>query len=460
MFGKIGQHDAPVAGVWLCIVVSALGCASTQSTRRHEALTAELARTRSVAGAAESKPNHPSGTGRLERSELIREVLKRNPSIESARQAWRAALSRYSQAGALDDPMLEYEFAPLSIASSDVKYGQTITLSQRFPWPGKLDLAGEIALAEAEAARDDYRSARLELALMASILFDQYYAVARSLELNAQHRALVQDIQRAAEAQYETGRGSQQDPIQAAIELAYVDRQKIALDAKRAVLVAQMNGLMHRPPESPLPPPPAELDLPPLEPTNSAQLQRQALAQRPELKARRSELRAREVSRELADRESYPDFGVMASYSSMWEMPEHQWMLGFSVNLPIQLGRRKAAVAASEARIAEVEAKLMGQSDEIRVEVEEARQRVLEAAAVVRLYRERLMPAARAQIEAARAAYVTGNGMFQSLIEAERSLRSVELEYQEALAALGQARAQLLRTLGRIPGLPEEGEAP
>src|SRR5690606_38917199 len=166
---------------------------------------------------------------------------------------------------------------------------------------------------------------------MASILFDQYYAVARSLELNAQHRALVQDIQRAAEAQYETGRGSQQDPIQAAIELAYVDRQKIALDAKRAVLVAQMKGLMHRPPESPLPPPPAELDLPPLEPTNSAQLQRQALAQRPELKARRSELRAREVSRELADRESYPDFGVMASYSSMWEMPEHQWMLGFSV---------------------------------------------------------------------------------------------------------------------------------
>jgi outer membrane protein, heavy metal efflux system len=460
MFQKIYEGDTPVGWCWLSVAAFVLGCASAQATRRHDALRSDLADAGRIADDAAPAPADASSANRLERAELIREVLKRNPSIESARQAWRAALSRYSQERALEDPMLEYAFAPLSIASSSVRYGQTITLSQKFPWPGKLELAGEIALAEAEAARDDYQSARLELALMASLLFDEYYAVARSLELNAQHRVLVEDIQRAAEAQYETGRGSQQDPIQAEIELAYVDRQKIMLDTRRAVIVAQMNGLMHRRPQAPLPAPPEELDLPAFEEASSERLQEQALANRPELKARRSELRAREVARELADRQSYPDFGVMASYSSMWEMPEHQWMLGFSVNLPIQLGRRKAAVEASEARITEVETKLLGQSDEIRVQVEESRQRVLEAAEVVRLYRERLMPAARAQIEAARASYVTGNGMFQSLIEAERSLRNVELEYQEALATLGQNRAQLLRTLGRIPGLPAEGEAP
>jgi outer membrane protein TolC len=150
----------------------------------------------------------------------------------------------------------------------------------------------------------------------------------------------------------------------------------------------------------------------------------------------------------------------MASYNSMWAMPEHQWMVGVSLNLPIQLGRREGAVEASEARIAQVQAELSGMTDEIRVEVEQARQRLIEAGHVVHLYRERLLPAARAQIEAARAGYVTGSSTFQGLIDAERSLRNVELDYQEALAALGERRAQLVRTLGRIPGLPETGERP
>ncbi len=441
------------------VVLSLFGCASSQVAKHNEGLRAELAS--SAPRASErARGADLSSADRLDRARLIRAVLERNPSVESARQAWRAALAEHSQRSALDDPRLEYSFAPLSIISSDVKYGQTITLSQKLPWPGKLSLAGEVAVAEAEAARDDYETTRLELALMASLLFDQYYAVERSLELNAQHHDLVEDIKRAAEAQYETGRVPQQEPLGAEIELALVERQRLGLEARRAVVVAQINGLLHRHPETSVPPPPAELDLPELNVASSQKLQQQALAQRPELGARRSQLRARQAARKLADRESYPDIGVMASYSSMWAMPEHRWMLGFSVNLPVQLGRREAAVEQSEARIAQVKAQLSELGDKIRVEVEQARQRVIEARQVVDLYKKRLLPTVRAQIEAASAAYVTGNASFQSLIDAERSLRNIELDYQEALAKLGQERAELLRTLGRIPGNSEEGARP
>lgn len=454
MFQTIARKRAPLCGCWPGAFLGLLACAGTQAGR-HDELRAELRRAAppsANAGAGSRAPaSELSVQGRLTRAALVRAVLENNPNIEAARQGWRAALAQYSQRGALPDPMLEYSFAPLSIASNDVSYGHSITLSQRFPWPGKLSLAQEVALAEAEAAQDDYQSTRLELALMASLLFDQYYAVARSLELNAQHRQLVDEIKRAAEAQYETGRGSQQDPIQAEMELGYVERQKIELNARRASIIAQLNGLMHRPPQAPLPPPPEELDLPALEVSGSAELQKEALANRPELSARRAELRAREKGRELAERDYYPDFGVMASYSSMWAMPEHQWMLGVSVDLPLQRANRKGAVEESEARIQQVQALLRGQRSEIRAEVEQARQEVLEAGQVLVLYRERLLPAARAQIEAARASYVTGNGSFQSLIDAERSLRNVELEYQQALAALGQKRARLVRTLGQLP---------
>ena len=55
------------------------------------------------------------GQAYLYREGLIQAVLSRNPSIESARQAWEAAVYRYPQVIALDDPMMAYAFAPESI---------------------------------------------------------------------------------------------------------------------------------------------------------------------------------------------------------------------------------------------------------------------------------------------------------------------------------------------------------
>src|SRR3954464_1664972 len=40
----------------------------------------------------------------LDRPAYVRAVLDRNPTLESARQGWRAALSRVRQSGTLEDP--------------------------------------------------------------------------------------------------------------------------------------------------------------------------------------------------------------------------------------------------------------------------------------------------------------------------------------------------------------------
>lgn len=170
------------------------GCATAQA-RRYDALSAELRREGGRhAGANGGESLDMGELTRLDRAALIRAVLASNPSAEAARQGWRAALAQYPQSSALPDPMVEYSLAPLSIGSSNVSFGQVIGINQRFPWPGKLALEGEVALAEAEAAREGYDATRQRLALMASMLFDQYYAVQRSLDLNEEHRRLAEDI--------------------------------------------------------------------------------------------------------------------------------------------------------------------------------------------------------------------------------------------------------------------------
>jgi outer membrane protein TolC len=443
----------------LAFCISA-ACASPQAAR-YVQLTSAF-RATAPANAESRRSNAPlfDGSLPLQRSAFVRAVLDRNPSLEAARQAWRASLAQYPETSALDDPMLEYSFAPLSIGSSHMDYGQTVTLSQRFPWPGKIALRGDVALAEAEATREDFESARRSLAVMAATSFVEYYAVERSLEVNDAHRRLVEELKRASEGQYAAGEATQREPLQAEVELALIAREQLALEARKSVLVAQMNGLLHRAPESPLPPPPPQLEAALQEVGSSETLRAQALEARPELRAARAQLRARQAAIELAERGYYPDFGVMVSYSSMWAAAEHRWMAGLGITLPLQRGSRHAAVDGAEAMLAGGRAGLESDHDEVAVEVERRRQEIIEAQRTVRLYVDRLLPATRAQIEVARIGYSTGRTPFQEMLEAERTLRTAELGHQEALARLGRTWAELDRAVGRIPGIERAGDTP
>lgn len=351
--------------------------------------------------------------------------------------------------------MLSYSVAPLSIVGTE-RFGQVVELSQQLPFPGKRGLRGDMALAEAAAMREDMEELRLRLALMASTLFDDLFIVQRSLAINEEHLRLLEQLKKSAEAQYVAGRASQQDPLQAEVELSEVLRERVMLESERERLRAELNGLLHRPPLARLPPPPDSLAMPPGDPGPGEALQEEALRQRPELEGLRARLGGGEAAVRLAQREYYPDFRVMGSYNSMWMETPHQFMAGVSINVPLDFGKRKAAVQEAEAKLARLRTEEKHLINDIRVQVEQACARVVEARRVVDLFRERILPAARDQVAAARAGFESGKNSFQVLIDAQRNLRSVELRSQIALADVQRRQAELDRAIGRIPGLPRE----
>jgi outer membrane protein TolC len=394
----------------------------------------------------------------LDPERLVRTVLERNPTVESARLAWEAALNREPQASALDDPVVSYSLGPRTIGHSRTRYGNVVGIAQRFPFPGKLRLRGAIARAGADAAGEDYETTRRDLALVASVLFADYYALERSLETNAQHRSLVESLKESAVAGYVAGRSSQQDPIQAEVELALLLRDQLNLESRRDVVVAQINGLLHRSPDLPLPPPPEGLPrragpIPP-----SALLREEALASRPELKVIQARVAGADAALSLAHREYLPDFALSTSYNSMWNNTRHRFMVGASIEVPLQLGRRRAAVAEASVRRKRLDREYERNEDRIAVEVAESRRRAVESRDIVELYRNTLLPASRDRAVAAQSGFETGRNSFLVLIEAERDLRNVELELHEATATLHRRFAELERAVGRIPGLSTQGE--
>ena len=436
------------------VLLALVATACTQTIHhRYETSSEDWRRSEAFAPAVDAGDQLFEGAPFLERGALVRLVLERSPNARAALHAWRAALARYPQVTSFDDPMLGAGLAPRSVGSDTVDDGYRLDLAQKLPFPGKLRLRGETALGEAEAASHDHTAVRLRLATMASLVFDDYAFAARSLEINDLHVALLEEFQRIATVRYEAGEASQQDPIQAEVELTHALHREVVLQTALRVTADQINALLHRSPALPLPPVPTGTVAPQEAHRAPDELVADALENSPDLLAADARVAAEQARVDLAWREYFPDFTVTGAYDRVWQEEDLQPFVGLQMNVPLQLGRRKAAVDEAEARLEQARSQRLAVEDDVRLAVHSGADRLAEARHIAHLFRDRLLPAARDQVAAARSGFETGRNSFLALIDAQRNLLDVELSHADALADVGRRRAELDRAVGRIPGL-------
>lgn len=389
----------------------------------------------------------------LERTSFVRCVLAANPSVEAASRGFNAATARVRQAGPLPDPVIDVRVAPLSIGSREARLGYEVSVSQELPWFGKRGLERDAATAEADASRSDLERIRRDLALTAALLYDDYYVAARALEINAHHAELMRAMRDAAAAQLEIGRGSAQDALRAEAELAHLEHDSLVLASERDVIAAQMNELLHRAPETALPAPVATIAVHSDLPESPSRLEQEARSNRPEVRAAERRVRAEQTKAERAARDAYPSVTFSTSYNSMWDMPEHRWMVGVGMSLPLQTERRAAAADEANAMSAAFASEAARASDRVTTETFVAERRLREAGHVLELFDLRLLPLAHRQVDAARAAFTTSQTALSELISLEKSLRDVELERERAAADVDRRQAELEHAVGRLAGV-------
>lgn len=444
----------------ICLALIALtagaGCATSGPQLAHyRAQTVELGRAQAAA-ASDSEADPLAGTRELSRRDLVSRVLSRNPGIEASRATWQAALARYPQAISLPDASFGYVVRPRSLSSSKVDPAHDFELSQPIPFPGKLGLRGEMALALADAAGAGLEAERVRLAALASMSFDEYWLAHRALETNAQHLTWLKEWQTAALARYAAGTGPQLDVLAAETELAMLLHSEIEISANRRIAAERINLLLHRPQAFPLPAPPRALEPVSGHDLDTGVLIEQALARRPELRAREAETRANEAAVALAEREFLPDFKLQGGYQGAMQETPLRPFVGIEFNLPIQLGRRRAALDEANALLARGRSRSRGLEDRVRFEVTSAVEGMLEAQHLLELSRERLLPVAHDRVGSAHAAFQTGQVGFLELVDAERALRAAEFGEHEAEASLSRRHAELARALGETSMSGEE----
>lgn len=386
-----------------------------------------------------------AGRAELSLDILVIEVQSRNPSLQAASAAWRAAVERYPQAVSLDDPMFGYMISPTGVGM-DNGGGWMAQASQQIPWPGKRGLKGCAAVAEADVMQGDIGDTRLRLAEAARMAFFSYYLASRQAEVNDSTRNFVNQIREIAANKYQVGQVMQQDVLQADVELADLATRTAELNRDRQIATARINTLLHRPADYPLPPPPRNvplpMQLPPVE-----YLQQVAEQARPDLYAQLARIRAEEANLALAQKEYYPDVNLVGKYDGF--MPQDMRpQVGMDINLPIRGQRRNAAVREASHRVAQRRAEYQDRQDQVRYEVQAAHTQAVQAAEVIRLYRDRTLPAAQRSLESAQANYTTGGLDFLRLLDAQRQLNNQRERYYASLAEYHRRLAELERAVG------------
>lgn len=393
-----------------------------------------------------------AGMAELSEAVLVDEVLSRNPTVTQMVAAAQAAAARYPQVTSLEDPRLGAIVGPASIGSRDVNFAYRFEISQAIPFPGKLGLRGQVAAGEASASAAEVDDTRLKLTEAARGAFADYYLAARAVEINEENLKLLREFRENALNRYKTAQGEQQDVLQAEVTIARQQERASLLERLRRVAQARINTLLNQAADESLPPPPKLLAstsaLPP-----AAELRELAISRRPDIAAIRARTAADEATLALMQKEYYPDFEAMAAYDAFWQPSERDLrpMLGVRVNLPVQIGRRDAAVTEAQSKLAQRRAELARLVAQIGLEVQEAYEQVRETERSLKLYEETALPKARENVRLARAAYATGKVQFLNLIDAQRNLIELQDREFELRAEALRRRAALDRAAGAKP---------
>lgn len=400
-----------------------------------------------------------STNGLLVLDQVIREVLTSNPSLKAAQANWEAMKQRVPQARAWEDLHSEFDTVAGRFVSipPDSFTDQKLMVEQAVPVSGKNRLRGDAAEAEAAVAFSELRRRELDVSAKARMNFYRLANANEQLRIVDANLELLRQFARISRKKYEAGTSPQSDVLTAETEASKLEESRFDLLRQISDAESQLNVLMNRPAQSPLPRP-GELSLVTVH-FQLGQLQSLALDRRPEILAARMKQEAAKAKLAAAKREWVPDpsLRVEASRYNDASQVASEVMAGVAINIP-WLNRKKYRAAIEEARQMEISAKYEQESAEKETLglVREALNKAETLHHHVELFRDRILVLAHQNASATRQSYETDKTSFLNLIDAQRTLQEVEGMYWNHLAEYLSALAELESVVGADPTLTAE----
>jgi outer membrane protein TolC len=379
----------------------------------------------------------------------LAEATARNPELVALRQQFEAVRGLPVQERFLGPPMLEAQIWgwPITTANPVRTDMYMFTVEQEIPGRGKRAARTLVAERDAELTRQ-------QIAIRANQLLGElrqaYVELFFTREAFAQYTRqakLLDDVAETATLRYAAGEGAQHHTIVALVEVANLEKERIAATARAQAAEARLNTLMGRP---------ASQAVEPLAPVVAAvspdDVEARALGRHPDVALVAAEVAREEAELERLRGDRRPDFVVGGGYMLI-PGEAGSWTARAGItwpNAPWARGRLTAAIEAQSKRVEAVKARSAVISAQLRQAVREGVVRLNAAERHMRLIESTVRPQIEHAFELTRLAYGAGEGSFGDMLDARRTLLSTELEYLEARANVARARADLETAAGAL----------
>ncbi len=444
------------------LVASLAGCASTEERQAFEDWV-QLDRTiyhtpsRGTAANLQDASVEPeaSFTDQAALDDYLAYSAIHNPGLEAAFNRWKAALERIPQVRTLPDPRFNYRYFIENVETRVGPQRQAFGLSQMFPWFGKLDLRGGVAVEAARVAQARYEAEKLILFFKVKKAYYEYYYLARAIAVVRENRDLVKYLEEVARTRFKAATTGHPDVIRAQVELGKLEDRLRSLEDLRGPMVARLNALMNRPSQAPLPWP-QQISEEPVA-VNDEQLLDWLKTGNPELAALQHQIAQQRESIRLARKDYYPDLTVGVDYidtggavmSGVSDSGNDPISVGVSINIPLWRDKYDAAVGESLARFGAATKARVDRQNTLEADLKTALYYFYDADRKINLYRDTLVPKAKQSIKATEAAFRTGTANFIDLVDAERVLLEFQLAFERALTDRGNRLAEIETLVGR-----------
>jgi cobalt-zinc-cadmium efflux system outer membrane protein len=398
----------------------------------------------------------------LKLQDLIEEALKNSPEVLAAEARVAASKYRIPQATSLPDPM--FMFGYQNEGWEKYTYGESqdaqwmFSVSQMFPFPGKLFLKGEMAAKDSEGLESSLSAVRLKTVSRVKELFFDLYHAYKDIDLIKDKAVLFSRIEEAALARYSAGMGQQQEVLMAQIEKYMLLEREEMLRQKIQSFEAMLNTTIGRAVASPLvrPETPQYSEYP----GSLEELLARALANSPEIRAREKMIASAETKVKMAKKEYYPDFTLNAGYFNRGggTFPD-MWSLTTTMNIPLYYKtKQRQAVFEAEASSSEARQELEAAKLMLASSIRDNYSMHKTAGKLMELYRDGLIPKTYQDFESALAGYTAGKTEAITVINRLKSLIDFELLYWAQFSEREKAIARFEAMAGMGGQGPAAGE--
>ena len=389
-------------------------------------------------------------------SEYLTQAALKNPELEAAFHSWKAALEKVPQVKALPDPRFTFGYFIRSIETRTGPQRARLGIAQTFPWFGKLDLKGDVAMQEANAIKAQYDAIKLKIFNSVKNAFYEYAYLAKAVEISRENIELLRYLEGVVRARYSAGATPYSDVIKTQVELEKLEDRLNTLEDLRKPIMARLNAAMNMPVDSELPWP-ADVPVMLISLTDK-ELFEQLPENNPQVK-RYEYLEAKaKAGTELARKEFFPDFtlGLETIATDPAQGPmmvedsgEDPVIASVSINIPLWGSKRRAAVQEFEAeRLSAVKGNEATRQS-LLSDMQLALYKYRDAQRKIDLYHNTLIPKADQSLSVTLEAFQAGIRSSLDLIDAEKTLLEFELSYIRALADQAQRVAELEMLLGK-----------